>query len=129
MRWRWVPPPSARALRAAAPRAPNRLARALLPPTYHPSRARCTPTHAARRTRQVVLVSQCKTLADFNGYFAGMQWAAVPYTFEGREGIFTQNDVHGLPQALVLRVSDGSVVLKDCRELVNTKKTLVGIFQ
>lgn len=74
-------------------------------------------------------MSQCKTLADFNGYFAGMQWAAVPYTFEGREGIFTQHDVHGLPQALVLRVSDGSVVLKDCRELINTKKTLVGVFQ
>ncbi len=87
------------------------------------------PPTAPHRTQQVVLVSQCKTIADFNGYFAGMQWAAVPYTYEKREDIFAQNDVHGLPQALVLRVSDGSVVLKDCRELVNSKKTLVGIFQ
>lgn len=76
-----------------------------------------------------MLVSQCHTISDFNEYYAGMQWAAVPYPSDKREEALAVNDVHGLPVAMVFRVADGAVVSKDCRELINTKKKLTGIFQ
>jgi hypothetical protein len=75
-------------------------------------------------------VSHDHTVSDFNEYFSGMQWAAIPFAAEDkRDGLTEAHGVEGLPQALVLRVADGSVVLKDCRDLLNQKKKLAGIFE
>ena len=74
-----------------------------------------------------MLVSQDNTISDFNEYYAGMLWPAVPFG-DQTEQVFTACGVDSLPTVLALRVADGSVVSKDCRELINTKKKLAGIF-
>ncbi len=96
-------------------KSPSRLLTAI--PSSHPP----TPL-------QVVLVSHDNTASEFNEYYAEMLWPAIPFASDKRDAVSEQHGVEGIPEVICIRVADGTVVKKGCRELINAKKTLAGIF-
>ena len=77
---------------------------------------------------EVILVSADHDQEGFDEYYAEMPWAAVPFSFAGKDALSEKYGVEGIPRVVVLSGADGSVVNGDARGVIAAKKSLSGVF-
>lgn len=65
---------------------------------------------------EIVYVSMDRTESDFNDYYGGMPWLAIPYDGQ-REAVSSRYGVNSIP-TLALIKKDGTVIEQNCRGAV-----------